>query len=170
MARVLHSLVNRRGRPSRKVVLLVAGVLAAAATAAGVLAYFTATGHGAGTAHVTTVQNVTISAGSPSAALFPGHSGDVALSIANPNGFPIHVGSLETDGSQGTGGFAVDAGHAACDLSALSFTTQTNGGNGWTVPANGSLPLDLSGSISMAASAVNACQGASFTVYVKAGP
>ena len=33
------------------------------------------------------------------------------------------------------GGFAVDAGHSGCTLGTLSYTTQTNGGSGWNVPA-----------------------------------
>jgi hypothetical protein len=61
----------------------------------------------------------------------------------------------------------VDAAHPGCVVSTLSFTTQTNGGAGWTVPGNGSLPLTLASALSMSTSAANACQGATFTVYLK---
>jgi hypothetical protein len=76
--------------------------------------------------------------------------------------------SLDT--TQGTAGFAVDGAHAGCGLASLTFTTQTNGGAGWTIPAGGSSALSLANSLSMNANAANACQGASFTVYLKVGP
>jgi hypothetical protein len=57
----------------------------------------------------------------------------------------------------------------------VSFTAQSNGGAGWSVPAkagttNGVLHLDLSNAVAMGASAGNACQGASFLVHLNAGP
>ena len=61
----------------------------------------------------------------------------------------------------------VDAAHPGCAVSTLGFTTQTNGGAGWTVAGHGSLPVTLAGALSMSASAANACQGATFTVYLK---
>jgi hypothetical protein len=82
----------------------------------------------------------------------------------------VRVGSLALDTSQGTGGFAVDAAHSGCAVSALAFTTQTNGGAGWTVPGSGSLPVTLTAAVSMSTSAGNACQGATFTVYLQVGP
>ena len=76
------------------------------------------------------------------------------------------------DITQGASGFGVDAAHAAasCGTGSLSFTTQTNAGAGWTIPAHGSLPITLANALSMNINAVNACQGASFTVYLKAAP
>lgn len=79
------------------------------------------------------------------------------------------------DTSQGTGGLAVDTSHSGCGLATLSFTTQTNGGVGWTIPAkvgavDGTLPITLANALAMSTSAANACQGASFTVYLVAGP
>ena len=154
--------------------LLVAPVVVALIVAVGAVAYFTPRGAGTGSAATATAQQVTISAGAPSAALVPGGSGDVALSISNPNPIHVHVGSVQLDTSQGTGGFSVDGGHSGCSVSTLSYTSQNNGGAGWTVPAkvgavNGTLALDLSGALSMGTGAANACQGASFTVYLKAG-
>ena len=40
--------------------------------------------------------------------------------------------------------------------------------SGWDVPANGSLAIDLTGALAMSSAAVDACQGASFTVYLTA--
>ncbi len=49
---------------------------------------------------------------------------------------------------------------SGCNLGSLSFNgPQTDGGGDFVVPANGHLAVDLSGAVSMDASAVNACQG-----------
>jgi hypothetical protein len=90
--------------------------------------------------------------------------------LNNPNAATVRVGSLALDTSQGTNGFAVDAGHAGCNVNALSFVTQTNGGAGYTVPGTGSVSLTLPNAVSMASSAANACQGAAFTVYLQVAP
>jgi len=82
----------------------------------------------------------------------------------------VNAPSLALETTQGTGGFTVDGAHAACGVASLTFTTQTNGGVGWTIPASGSSVLSLANSLSMNTNAANACQGASFTVYLKVGP
>jgi hypothetical protein len=117
---------------------------------------------------------VTLGPGSPADGLRPSGQASVALVVSNPNASIVHIGRLALDTSQGTGGFAVDAGHAGCVLSTLTFTTQTNGGAGWDVPArvgavNGTLGISLSDALAMGANASNACQGATFTVYLVAG-
>jgi hypothetical protein len=160
-----------RSRIASRVIVVVAA-LAATSTA---FAYFTTTGSGSGSAPVSTAQTITLSPGTPTAPLYPGASGDVALSIDNPNRISVEVGSLSLSTGQGTAGFAVDSGHSACSTGALSFTTQTNGGAGWSVPPkvgslDGSLAIDLTGALAMSAGAAGACQGASFTVYLTAGP
>jgi hypothetical protein len=160
--------------PSRRVVGAIAAVASLALASAG-FAFWSATGTGAAPASVGTVQAITASAGVATLQIYPGGSADVALTFSNPNGVGVHVGSLSLDTTHGTGGFDVNAGHAGCDLSALAFTTQTNGGSGWSVPrkvgaTNGSLVIDLAGSLTMSAGAASACQGATFTVYLSAGP
>lgn len=131
--------------------------------------YWTAGGLGAGAGATTaSVQSLTLSPGVPTAQLYPGGRSSVAVTVTNPGSVPQRVGSLALDTSQGTSGFAVDAGHSACGVSSLSFVTQTNGGSGWTIPANSSLSLTLTNALGMSIDAANACQGASFTVYLKA--
>jgi len=144
-------------------------ILAALATTGVSYAYWAGSGSGAGSADTGTTQAVTFSPGTPTAQLYPGGQAAVALSIANPNPGSVRIGSLSLDTSQGTGGFAVDGAHSACGVASLTFTPQTNGGAGWTVPGAGSLPITLAGALSMNANAANACQGASFTVYLQAG-
>jgi hypothetical protein len=156
---------------SRRVYGLVIGaVVAGCLSSTGAWAYLASTGSGSQSGSVSaTVRPVTLSVGTPSAHLYPGGTADVALRASNPNSASVHLGSLALDTSQGTGGFAVDPAHSACSVSALQFTTQSNGGSGWTVPAGGNLAIDLTGAISMSSAAANACQGASFTVYLKGG-
>ncbi len=138
--------------------------------AGGALAYWTSTGTGAAAASVANPDPLTLSNGSPTAFLFPGTSADVAVEITNPNPFSVNVPSLVLDTSQGEDGFGVDPGHSACDVSALTYATQDNGGGGWMVPANATgWPLDLTGAVSLATSAGTECQGASFTVYLAVG-
>src|SRR5262245_56314107 len=126
-------------------------------------AYWSGPGIGAAAASSGATVDLTISPATPSAQLYPGGQAAVTLSLTNPSAASVRVGSLVLDTSQGTSGFAVDGAHSGCAVSALSFTTQTNGGAGWTVPGSGSLPLTLGNALSMATSAANACQGAAFT-------
>jgi hypothetical protein len=131
-------------------------------------AFWAASGAGSGAAGTGTGRALTLSPATPTAQLYPGGQASVVLTAANPNVASVHIASLGLDTTQGTGGFAVDASHAGCVLTALSFATQTNSGAGWTVPASGSLPITLTGSLSMTSTAANACQGATFTVYLRA--
>jgi hypothetical protein len=94
--------------------------------------------------------------------------------VANSNTTALIMGSLALDSTQGASGFAVDAAHAACATSTLSFSPQTNAGAGWNVPAmvgttNGTLAITLPDALHMSVDAANACQGAQFTVYMVAG-
>jgi hypothetical protein len=150
-------------------VLIVVALAVTLGTITGASAYWTNAGGGVGSAATSTGQPVTLSPGTPVAGLYPGGQAAVVLTIANPNPAQVQVASLALDTSQGSAGFAVDSGHAGCSTSALSFATQTNGGTGWTVPGGGSLPVTLAASLSMSTSAADACQGATFTVYLRAG-
>lgn len=154
------------------VAVCVAITFAAASTA---LAYWTTTGGGSGSGTTGNTQAITLSPGTPTAQLYPGGQGDVAVTIDNPNPFRVHIGSLSLSTGQGTAGYQVDAGHTGCATSVLGFTTLTNGGAGWSVPpkagsTDGSLSLDLASALTMSASAANACQGATFDVYLTARP
>lgn len=134
-------------------------------------AYWTRTGSGAGSGQSGTAVAISLSPGTPTAALYPGGSTSVVLTATNTNTSPVRIDALQLEVASGTGGFAVDAGHSGCSVAALSFATQNNAGNGWTVPArvgvtNGTLPITLTTSLSMSTTALSACQGATFTVYL----
>lgn len=138
-------------------------------------AYWGGTGSGNGTAATATTVAVTLSPATPATTLYPGGVSDVELTISNPNASPVRLGSLALDTAEGTGGFTVDTGHAGCAVATLSFTSQTNGGSGWTAPAkaggvDGTLSVSLTNALAMGANAASACQGASFTVYLAASP
>jgi hypothetical protein len=147
---------------------VVAGIAVALAASGAAYGFWSSAGAGTGTSRTPTVSAITLSAGTPVSRLYPGGTSDVAVSMTNPNTFPVRVSSIALDSSLGTGGFSVDASHSGCGLSVLSFAAQSNGGDGWTIPASGSLSVDLTGSLSMTLAAANACQGATFTVYLNA--
>jgi hypothetical protein len=156
-----------RGHRRGVVAVLAAG---AAVLCGGAAAFWLVLGNGSAGSQAGTVSAVTLTSGTTSTPLFPGGAADVAVSVVNGNPGRIVVGSLLLDTGQGTNGFSVDGGHSGCNLAALGYTTQTNGGAGWSVAGSSTLPLDLSGAVSLSTSAVSACQGAQVTVYLQAGP
>jgi hypothetical protein len=157
-----------------KVAAVVAVATLAATTAS--FAYFVAAGSGSTSASVASPDDVTITPGTAAGQLYPGGSGDVVATISNPNPFSVRINSLVLDtSSPNPTGFSVDSGHPSCVNTGLSYTTQTDGGAGWTVPAQvgsvpGTLDVTVTGALQMAANADNGCQGATFSVYLKTGP
>ena len=159
--------IGTLSRPRRRVVLGLVAVTAACASAVAI-ALWSGTGSGSGTLPVETVSAVTLTPGSPTTALYPGTSGDVAVSIVNDNTYRAYIGSLVLDTTQGSNGFAVTGGEPGCDPTAASYTTQSNGGAGWFVAASSTLDLDLPNAIGLDTSAASECQGATFVVYLLA--
>jgi hypothetical protein len=152
--------------------LVIMSVSALAGIAAAV---WSSVGAGSGTGGSDTTVAVTLTPATPTAALYPGGSSNVVLVVTNTNGAQVRIGSLASDTARGVNGFAVDANHSGCGLTALTFTTQTNGATGWTVPSKtgtvaGTLAITLTNALSMSLSAVSACQGATFTVYLVGQP
>ena len=167
--------MTRRAAAGRILLTLIPAMAASLALAGTAQAFWQATGAGTGTGTTGATTEVILGPGSPSSAMYPGGTGNVVLIITNPNTAPVFIGSLALDTGQGTGGFSVDAGHAGCSVTALTFTTQTNAGAGWTVPAkagavDGTLSVTLTNALALDAGAANACQGATSTVYLIAGP
>lgn len=160
-------LIAIHGRPSRYAVLGLAAVVAACASAVAV-AMWSGSGSGSGTLPVEIVSAVTLTPGSPTTALYPGTSGDIAVSVVNGNTYRAYIGSLVLDTTQGSNGFAVTGGQPGCDPAALAYTTQSNGGAGWFVAAGSTLDLDLPNAIALDTSAASECQGATFVVYLLA--
>jgi len=143
------------------------------AFAASAIGYWSGAGSGSASTTLANPQVLTLSPGSPSTQVSPGATAAVATVASNPNPYTVQISSIALDTGQGTGGFAVDGGHSGCGLGTLGFPTQTNGGGGWTVPAKvggtpGSLSIPMAGALTMSAGAADACQGATFTVYLAA--
>jgi hypothetical protein len=151
-----------------RLAIVIAALIAAAACAGTSWAYFASQGTGTGSATAASAQPVTLSPATPATGLYPGSSADVAFTVSNPNGGPVVIPSVALDTSQGSNGLGVDGSHTGCALSALTFTSTPGS---WTIPAHASaFAIDLPGSISLSPSAADACQGATFTVYLKVGP
>jgi hypothetical protein len=164
--------VSPRARAGVAAVVLVAALVGGG----GALGYFRASGVGSGAITAADATGaLTATPGVASADLHPGGSGEVALTVANSSPTPVRLAALVLDTSRGSGGFSVDAGHPGCTNADLTFESQDDGGAGWLVPArvgstDGTLSLRLAGAIAMGAAADDACQGATFTVYLQAGP
>jgi len=158
-----------RGRVRRRTAVAIV-VIAAGVLAGGAAAFWLAVGSGNTANQAATVVPVTLAPGSTITPLYPAGTADVGVSLTNTNPTRIFVGSLLLDTSQGSSGFGVDGGHSGCNLAALSYTTQTNGGAGWFVPANSTRTLDLAGAAALSTAAVSACQGAQVSIYLKVGP
>lgn len=144
-------------------------VLVSLAVTGAAVAYWMGAGSGAGAADTGRTQPVTLSPATPVAQLYPGGRSGVRVTVTNPNPTPVRIGALELDTAHGTNGFAVDAGHGACGVSSLSFAPATNGGAGWTIPGDDVVTLTLTDALAMQTTAANACQGATFTVHLRAG-
>jgi hypothetical protein len=153
---------------SRKLLAFVAA--SAAVVASGlVFAAWLTTGSGSATAKAGSSQALSVldASASTNATLYPGVNGDVTVRVSNPNAFPVRVTGVSLDGDNSD--IAVDAGHSGCSPTGVSFTDQT--GLTIDVPAksggtNGATTATLTGAAAMSNAAVNACQGATFTIPV----
>lgn len=152
-----------------------AGVATLAFAATG-LAYFSASGSGQGSAQLAHAKGLTVSAVSPAgSALYPGGSADVAASVDNPNSFPVHVHAfvLDTSAGHATGVTNDESGCSSGGDTGSSSSSVTfngpllNGSTDFVFPP-GTSSLTLHDALSMSTSAENACQGATFTVYLQA--
>jgi hypothetical protein len=154
-------------------VLLIAMAILAGA-AAGAFAYWNGPGTGTATTVLANTQTLSFEPGVPTAQLYPGGDTGVAIVAINPNPYFVEIGTMSLDAEAGAS-FEVDAEHRGCDVSALSFVPQNNEGAGWEVPpragtTDGRLTIDMASALLMSTSASDACQGATFTVHLKATP
>lgn len=90
--------------------------------------------------------------------LYPGTSGDVKVTVNNPNVYPVTVTSVSPNGTPTASG-----GTGTCTTTGVSLTTATPG---TAVPANGSATLTLTRAASMSNASENGCQNATFTIPV----
>lgn len=139
----------------------------------GAVAFWVGAGGGTATTSLADTQRLTFAPGVAIAQLYPGGAAGVAIVATNPNSYFVRVGSMEV--ATGGGAIQADAAHSGCNVSALHFLTQDNGGAGWQVPprvagVDGTLAINLPAALTMTSEAASACQGATFTVRVEALP
>jgi ferric-dicitrate binding protein FerR (iron transport regulator) len=163
--------MRRPGR--RQASMLLVAIAIAVAVAAAAFAFWRGSGNGEATTVLSNIQSITMQPGTQTAQLYPGGDSNVSVVLGNPNSTFIQVGSIVLDPSASQP-FAVDSNHSACRVSTLSFVAQDNGGAGWRIPpragsTDGSLLIDMPAAMKMSLAAANACQGATFTVQLKAG-
>lgn len=130
---------------------------------AGSVAYaaWTASGTGSGFAKAGSSSALTTGAAAAVADLYPGGSGDLKITINNPNPFPVVV----SDVARTAGAITSDAG-ASCNASTgVSMADQT--GLSLSVGANDSATFTLDDVVSMSNASHNSCQGAVFTIPVQ---
>ena len=117
---------------------------------------------GNGYAKALTAQNLTFNdvSATTSATLYPGGSGDVKVSVNNPNPFAVTITAVN-----GTGGAITSDKGAACDGSTgVTYTNQT--GLTQAVAANSSATFTLAGAAHMSNASDTTCQGAVFSIPV----
>lgn len=96
--------------------------------------------------------------------LVPGGTGDLVLTVSNPNDFPVHVTSVSASGP-----VVVNGSLGACSGSAVTVAVPA-AELPVVVPAGAvSLPLRFVAGTAMAASADQGCQGATFQIPLSLG-
>jgi len=126
-----------------------------------VYAAWTTNGSGSGYAKAGSSQALTtvdVSA-TTAASLYPGTTGDVKLSISNPNPFAVRVTAVS-----GNGTITADGSHSGCTTTGVTFTNQSS--LTIDIAANSSTTSTLTGAAAMSNASLNACQGATFTIPV----
>jgi hypothetical protein len=144
-------------RPKKKFVVA-SGVVAGMMATGIAWAAWTASGTGNGYAKASTAQVLTTSDASASttAQLYPGGSGDVKVTVNNPNPYAVSITSITDSGP-------ITADKAGCTVTGVSFADQSGP---YALAANGPTTLTLTGAASMSNASDNACQGAVFTIPV----
>jgi hypothetical protein len=114
----------------------------------------------AGTAVPLNVSSATIS---PTTRLYPGGTADMLIKVRNDNHFPVTISFVVRTSKPIT----VDSGHAACPVAVLDTTEADDTFDvSWHLTAGQEQTFTLPNALVMAASAPNACQGASFAIPI----
>ncbi len=151
---------GRFHRTGRKIIAgtLTTGVILTAGIA---FAQWTAGGSGNGYAKAGTVGALTTvdASASTTAQLYPGGTGDVKITVSNPNAFPVTI-----TGVSGNGTITSDAGATCNSSTGVTFTNTT--GLSDVAAASTTTTITLANKAAMSSSSANACQGAVFTIPV----
>lgn len=145
-------------------ILVTASAVALAVNAGVAWAYWRISGTGSTSASAATVANLRVSGASyPDVALYPGARGGLAVTVENPNSFPVIVNQVLS----GPAPITADAAHqsAGCDQHGVSLAKNAFNVS-WSIPKNSQATFVISNSVLMATSSDNACQGATFSIPV----
>jgi hypothetical protein len=154
--------LDRRG----KVILSVAAAAAVLVNAGAAWAYWTLNGAGTGVAVAGTAIELKLTGRSDdSTPLYPGGTSDLTVTVTNQNDFPIKVTSI----SPGAGAVTADAAHrdGGCRSTGV-VVAQDVLTVSWEVPKNTIGVFTVAGGLRMTNSSDSACQGATFTIPVRA--
>ncbi len=143
-----------------RIVLLwiIAAVFCLSAGAA--YAYFTSSGSGSGTGSAGSLLPVSIeaTAGTPRTPLLPGGTGDVTLTVDNPNRFDVTLVAVIGSGA------ITAVGNATCTAhTGVTFNSPSSPG---LLIVPGINDLDLAGAAAMSTTSSASCQGATFSIPV----
>jgi hypothetical protein len=154
-----HGARPRRRFARRRLVFIVAGLVALATGVA--FAAWNVTGSGSGYAKAGSASALTLGDASASTAadLYPGATGNVKIKITNPNSFPVRVTAVS-----GNGSITSNKG-ASCDASTgVTFANQS--GLTLDLSAGATSTFTLTNAVSMSNASDDSCQGAIFTIPV----
>jgi len=159
----------RNYRAERAAVLLLgAGAMTVLSSGVG-YAYWSASGHADGASTTLSARPnalaVTATAASATAMLHPGGSGNVAITLDNPNAFAVTVTGLSFGAATATG-----CTTSGVTISASAVTTAL-GASGVAVPAksggtDGSAVLNITSGASMSTASTSDCQSKTLTIPV----
>jgi hypothetical protein len=145
---------NLRRRAAAVVALMLVVFGASVAVAA-----WTQTGTGSGSAKAVTAVSSTIATSAATADLYPGKSGgSVYFTVDNPNPYPVNYTSLAV-------GTVTSSDPTNCPATSTNITVTTPVTVSIAVPASASATAKtVAGVTNMPSTAVNGCQGVTFTV------
>ena len=149
-------------RTSVKRALVISTAVAVTVGAGAAYAAWTVSGSGNAVAKAATAQPVSTvdASASVSGDLYPGATGSVALTVKNPNAFPIKISAIT-----GNGAITASGGSGTCTTTGVTFTDQT--GLTLSVDAKGQSTVILDGAAAMSQASDDGCQGATFTIPVR---
>ena len=152
-----HTIGGRRRQRRFRKAFAAGAALALGFVANLVFAEWLANGTGEGYARAGQAQALTTGPAQPLASLYPGGTGDLALTVRNPNPFPVSLISVDPNGD-------IVANDAACgSLHGVSFEGYT--GN-HTLAPNSTTELVLEDVLVMDVSSSDDCQGAVLRIPV----
>jgi hypothetical protein len=123
--------------------------------------FFVSAGAGSGTATVGTTAPVTVleATGTITNELYPGTTGDLLVTLDNPNTYPVAITAIAGNGTvTGAGGVG------SCTTTGVSVPSQS--GLNISVASGSSVSAVIPGAVSMGAASDTGCQGATFQVPV----